>query len=79
MQREKFFLRFIKRDGMLYAVVSQHLILAERRVTRQEFTLVRNDLIKRVPARVWGDGKWASEFHHAAVKKRHEDKNADKI
>lgn len=47
VQREKFYLRSIKHDGMPYAVVPEHLILAERQVTRQEFTLVMNDLIKR--------------------------------
>ena len=54
-------------------------VLQNDRLPQQEFTLVRNDLIKGVPAWVWDDGKWASGFPHEAVKKRLEDKNADKI
>lgn len=78
VQREKLYLRYIKRDGLPYAVVPEHLILTERQVTRQGFTLVRNDLFKRDRLEFEGDGKWVSEFPHETVK-RYEDKNAGKI
>lgn len=40
--------------------------------------MVRSQLIRLVPAWIWRDGEWMSEFRPNALKKRFEEKNVRK-
>lgn len=77
-EREKWYLRYKRWDGMPYIVVPDHFIdetgVKGCQGREEKWTWIRSGLIKRVPAWIWGDGEWCKEFQLESVKVKWEGK-----